>query len=235
MYAKQSVGLPTSSSVWLASGAASAMLCLAMTLIFLVAPREATMGEVQRIVYLHVAMAWCSLVSIIVVGGCGAGYLYRRDLRWDCWAQAAAEVGWLCNLLTLVTGSLWAHEAWNTWWTWEPRLTTTLILWIIFSGNLLLRCNLKEPHLRARLGSVLGLLGLADVPLIVMATRWFRGMHPVAPEMDATMRGTLLFSALSFALFFALLVIWRRHQVALAIRLDGLERNHLTTIQETHG
>jgi heme exporter protein C len=197
----------------------------ALALVFLLAPREVTMGDVQRIVYIHVAMAWCGLLGIIAVGSCGACYLWRRDLAWDAWAQASAEVGWLCNLLTLVTGSLWAREAWNTWWTWDPRLTTTLVLWIIYGGYLLLRASIDEPQRRARLAAVVGLLGMADVPLIVMATRWFRGMHPVAPQMDVTMRLTLLLTAVSLAFFCGLLVAWRRQQINMARRLDELENN----------
>ncbi|GAG12723.1 unnamed protein product, partial [marine sediment metagenome] len=88
------------------------------------APTEQTMGDAQRIVYVHVSVAWFSLASFTLMAGAGLVYLVRRSLAWDHWAQAAAEVGWLSSSLTLATGSLWAHEAWGTWWTWDPRLTT---------------------------------------------------------------------------------------------------------------
>ena len=97
-------------------------------MIFLFAPRETTMGDVQRIVYLHVAVAWCGLAGCVVMGLAAAAYLLRRDQAWDRWSQVAGELGWLCSTLTLATGSFWAHEAWNTWWTWEPRLTASLSL-----------------------------------------------------------------------------------------------------------
>lgn len=203
-----------------------AVVCLlsaAFLLIFLYAPTEATMGDVQRILYLHVSVAWCGLMGCLAMGVCGAGYLQRRRLEWDHWSQAAAEVGWLCITLTLVTGSLWARAAWGVWWTWEPRLTSSLVLWLIFSGIFLVRAGVDDPHRRARLGAVLALLGVADLPLVVMATRWFRGVHPVAPEMDGHMRVTLLAAVLSFTAFFFYCVVQRRRQLGLVERTAALE------------
>ncbi|MFO0969836.1 MAG: cytochrome c biogenesis protein [Gemmataceae bacterium] len=199
------------------------LLVPAVLMSFFYAPTEATMGQAQRIVYLHVPMAWCGLAGCLTLGFCGTCYLFRRNLAWDHWAQAAAEVGWLCCTLNLITGSLWARQAWGVWWTWEPRLTFTLVLWLIYAGYFLLRAGLDEPHRRARVSAVLALLGVADVPLILMATRWFRGVHPVAPEMDPRMRVTLLVSGLSFVVFFALLTRLRRHQLDKAEQCAVLE------------
>ena len=124
------------SAITLAIGTVIACLMVASTwMIFFVAPTEATMGDVQRIVYLHVSVAWCGLAGCLAMGFCGAIYLVRRRLEWDFWSRAAGEVGWLCTTLTLITGSAWAHEAWGTWWTWEPRLTSSLVLWIIYAGS----------------------------------------------------------------------------------------------------
>jgi heme exporter protein C len=132
-----------------------ALMCAAAHwMIFVVAPREATMGEVQRIVYLHVAVAWCGLAGCIAMGGSAVMYLLRRTHVWDQWSQASAELGWLCTTLTLATGSLWAHEAWNTWWTWEPRLTSSLILWMLFAGYFLVRSSLDDTQHRARVSAV---------------------------------------------------------------------------------
>lgn len=208
----------------------AALLATSIVMIFFVAPREMTMGDVQRIVYIHVAVAWCGLAGILIAGAAGVGYLWTRTMQWDSWAQAAAEIGWLCSLLTLITGSLWAHEAWNTWWTWEPRLTSMLILWTIYSGYLLLRSSLDDPHQRARLSAVVSLLGVMDVPLIVMATRMFRGIHPVSPQMDATMRIVLLTTAVAFSVFFAVLLVWRQQQIALLQRLTVLENSSISSI-----
>ncbi len=201
-------------------------LCLlapAILMIFLYAPAESTMGEVQRILYLHVPVAWCGLAGCLAMGTCGALYLLRRDLVWDHWSQAGAEVGWLCSTLTLATGALWARQAWGVWWTWEPRLTFSLVLWLIYAGFFVVRAGLEDPQRRARVSAVLALLGVADVPLILMATRWFRGVHPVTPEMDPCMRLTLVVAGVSFIVFFALLTFLRRQQLELAEQCASLE------------
>lgn len=203
--------------------AVACLLSLSVLMIFFVAPTEATMGNAQRIVYLHVAVAWCGLVGCLAMGFCGAMYLVRRRLWWDHWSQAAGEVGWLCTTLTLVTGSAWAHEAWGTWWTWEPRLTSSLVLWIIYAGIFLVRSSIEDPDSRARISGVLAVIGMSDVPLVFMATRWFRGVHPVTPEMDPRMRLVLLASVVSFTALFAYLAVVRRRQLELIERATQLE------------
>ena len=207
-----------------AAGALVACLVFASVLmIFFVAPTEATMGDVQRIVYFHVPVAWCGLAGCLAMGFCGAMYLVRRRLEWDFWSQSAGEVGWLCETLTLITGSAWAHEAWGTWWTWEPRLTLSLVLWMIYAGILLVRSSIEDPHRRARISGVLTMIGMCDVPLVLMATRWFRGVHPVTPEMDPRMRLVLLASVISFTALFAYLAAQRRRQLELSERAMQLE------------
>lgn len=213
-----------SSRPTIAAGAIVAGLVLtSLFMIFFVAPTESTMGDVQRIVYLHVSVAWCGLAAMIAMGWCGAMYLVSRRLAWDFWSQAATEVGYLCTTLTLITGSAWAHEAWGTWWTWEPRLTSSLVMWIIYSGILLVRSSIEDPYRRGRIGAVLAIIGIADVPLVLMATRWFRGVHPIAPEMDPQMRMVLLITVVSFTVLFASLVVLRRRQLELAERTAELE------------
>jgi heme exporter protein C len=215
-------------SRWLAAHSFTSAIGFALLLattgwmIFVFAPQETTMGDVQRIVYLHVAVAWCGLAGCLAMGVAGAMYLLNSRPAWDHWSQAAGEIGWLCTTLTLVTGSLWAHEAWNTWWTWEPRLTASLILWTLFAAYFLVRGSIETAERRARLSAVVAILTLADLPLVVMATRWFRGIHPVSPEMDGSMRLALLVTVASFTLLFAWLVAVRRQQLSLAARLSAL-------------
>jgi heme exporter protein C len=194
-----------------------------MLMTFFVAPEEATMGEVQRIVYLHVSVAWCGLAGCVAMGLGGAMYLVRRRLVWDFWSQAAGEVGWLCTTLTLITGSVWAHEAWGTWWTWEPRLASSLVMWIIFAGIFLLRSGLEDPDRRGRISGVAAFIGMMDAPLVLMATRWFRGVHPVAPEMEPRMRLVLLASVVCYTALFAYLTMQRRRQLELAEKAAQLE------------
>ena len=201
------------------------LLLAALAMILLIAPTEHTMGHAQRIVYVHVAVAWLGLLGFLVMAGSGVMYLLGRDLKWDHWFQSTGELGWLCCTLTLVTGSLWAHAAWGTWWTWDPRLTTSFILWAIYSGILIVRSSLDDPHQRARIGAILAVLGLLDIPLVVMATRWFRGIHPVAPEMAPQMRIALLVSVIAFTLVFAMVVVRRRFQLRLEWVAHQLQRD----------
>lgn len=208
----------------LACVAVAGLLAAACAMIFLVAPEEQSMGQVQRIVYVHVAVAWFGLLGFVLLAAAGLVYLLRRELVWDHWAQAAGEVGWLCSSLTLATGSLWAHAAWNTWWTWDPRLTTSLILWTVYAGCFIVRLSVEDPHRRARLGAVLAIIGVLDVPLVVMATRWFRGMHPVSPEMEPLMHVALLASVAAFTVWFFYLVVRRKNQLVLAAVVEALQQ-----------
>jgi heme exporter protein C len=205
------------------------LLAVAMVAIFAVAPQEKTMGDTQRIVYLHVSVAWFGLLGFLCTAAAGSMYLWRRSLAWDYWAQAAGEVGWMCATLTLITGSLWAHEAWNTWWTWDPRLTSSLILWTVYSGYFIVRGSIEDRHVRARVGAILSLVGAIDVPLVVMATRWFRGIHPVSPEMEPAMHVVLLLAAVVLTAFFLYLVVKRQVQLTLAGEIDNAERSILFT------
>jgi len=204
--------------------AVACLLVFALVAILFLTPTERTMGPAQRVLYVHVAMAWLALVGFLLVAAAGAVYLVRRDLGWDHWAAAAAELGWLCCGLTLASGSLWAREAWGTWWTWDPRLTTSFILWGIYSGYLVLRASVEEPHQRARVAAVLAVVGVVDVPLVAMATRWFRGIHPVAPQMEPSMRIVLLVSVVGFTALFADLLAFRREQIRQEAILLAMEQ-----------
>jgi heme exporter protein C len=207
-----------------AVGTALASLMVAAILaIFVFAPTEKTMGDAQRILYVHVAVAWSALWAFLVTAGAGLGYLLRRNLAWDHWSQAAAELGWLCSTLTLATGSLWAKAAWGIWWTWEPRLTATFILWAIYGGYLVLRAGVEDPHRKARIAAVLAVLAALDLPLVIMATRWFRGIHPASPEMEPSMRAVLVTTIAAFSALFAMLLVQRQTQLRLAGELDALE------------
>jgi heme exporter protein C len=194
----------------------TAILLAAVVLpLALLAPTEATMGNVQRIVYVHVPVAWLGLLGLLLMAGTGVPYLLTRNLSWDHWSQAAAELGWLCCGLTLATGSLWAHAAWGTWWTWDPRLTSALVLWLIYSGCLILRAQLDDPHRRARLSAVFAVVGAIDVPLVIVAAHWFRGIHPATVAMEPSMRAVLGLSLCGFTALFGVLLAHRRSQLRL--------------------
>ena len=142
----------------------ASLIAVALWAIFIGAPSEQTMGAAQRIVYIHVAVAWFGLLGFVAMATAGVSYLIGRDLKWDQWFQAVGEVGWLSCGLTLITGAFWAHEAWGTWWTWDPRLTTSFVLWATYSGILIVRAGLDDPHQRARIGAILAVLGGARHP-----------------------------------------------------------------------
>jgi heme exporter protein C len=194
----------------------AAILLAALVLpMALLAPTEVTMGGAQRIVYIHVPVAWLGLLGLLLMAGFGVAYLLTRSLSWDHWSQAAAELGWLCCGLTLATGSLWAHAAWGTWWTWDPRLTAALVLWLIYSGCLILRAQLDDPHRRARLSAVFAVVGALDVPLVIVAAQWFRGIHPATVAMEPSMRAVLWLSVCGFTALFGVLLAHRRSQLRL--------------------
>ncbi len=200
------------------------LLAAALPAIGLLAPTETTMGDAQRIVYIHVPVAWLGLLGLLLMAGAGVMYLLKRNLSWDHWLQAAAELGWLCCGLTLLTGSLWAHAAWGTWWTWDPRLTSAFILWMIYSGCLILRAQLDDADRRARLSAVFAILGAVDVPLVVVAAHWFRGIHPAAAAMEPAMRTVLWLSVAGFTVLFSVMLACRRSQLQLQAILDSRER-----------
>ena len=192
-------------------GAATVGVLVAIYAAFGYAPTEAEMGPVQRIFYFHVASAWVAFLAFLVVFGAGVLYLRRRDAGLDYLAEASAELGVIFCSLALVTGSLWAKPIWGAWWTWDPRLTTTLVLWLIYLSYLMIRKMIEEPGRRARFAAVFGIVGFADVPIVFMSIRWWRTMHPVvfspgdvglAPQMLVA----LLVAVGAFTLLYAYLL-----------------------------
>jgi len=153
-------------------------LTLALYLIFLYAPREATMGEVQRIFYIHFSSACTALLAYFFVFLGSMGYLWKRSRRADDFAYASAEVGFLFCSAVLVTGPLWAKPAWGIWWTWDARLTSTFILWLLYIAYLMLRSYVINPGRVEILASVVGVIGFVDAVIDYMAIRWWRTQHP---------------------------------------------------------
>ncbi len=153
-------------------------LALYMALIY--APTESTMGHIQRIFYFHVASAWVSFLAFFVVFIASIGFLKTGKSHYDRLAVCSAELGILFISLVLLTGPLWAKPVWNTWWTWDARLTTSLILWFIYVAYLMLRQYALDRERGARLAAVFGIIGFLDVPIVYMSIRWWRTLHPAA-------------------------------------------------------
>ena len=153
-------------------------LGVATYLIFLYAPQELTMGEVQRIFYIHVSSAWTALLAYFLIFLGSVGYLWKRSMVADDFAHAAGEVGFVFCTCVLVTGPLWAKPVWGIWWTWDARLTLTFVLWLLFVAYLMLRSYVLNPARAAVLAAVVGIIGFVDVPIDYMAIRWWRTQHP---------------------------------------------------------
>lgn len=186
-------------------------------------PLEAAQGAAQKIFYVHVPSAWAAFMAYLTVGACSVLYLIMRDRRLDRLAAAAAEVGTVFITVVLLTGPIWGKPIWGAWWTWDARLTSTLFLWFIFAGYLVLRGAVQEPGQRARFSAVLGIMGALLVPFIHVSVYWFRTLHPMpvvlrtdGPKLPGEMLLTLLLSVGAFTVFF-LALVWRRYsQEALA-------------------
>ena len=183
----------------------------ALAIVFLVVPTEADMGIVQRIFYFHVASAWVAFLGFFLVAGASAVYLWNGSPTADRLAYAAGEVGVLFCTLVLVTGPIWARPIWGVWWTWDPRLTMTVVLWAIYASYLMLRGFGGDDPALARYAAVLGIVGVLDIPLIVVSVRLLRGIHPAVINrtdggtglVDPWMRIGLLVSALALILLAA--------------------------------
>jgi heme exporter protein C len=209
---------------WVMRMTLAVLMAATLPAIALLAPTETTMGDAQRIVYIHVPVAWLGLLGLLLMAAGGVTYLLTRNLWWDQWLQAAAELGWLCCGLTLITGSLWARAAWGTWWTWDPRLTSALILWMIYSGCLILREQMDDAHRRARLSAVFAVVGAMDVPMVIVAAHWFRGIHPPTAAMEPAMRVVLWLSVAGFTTLFVLMLACRKSQLHLQAILETCQR-----------
>jgi len=193
--------------------AAAAGILTGLYLALLYAPTEKTMGDVQRIFYFHVPSAWIAFLAFGVTFFGSISFLMKKDLKWDRIAGSSAEIGLLFCTIALLTGSLWARAVWGIWWTWDARLTSTLVLWLIFTSYVMLRGYIEEAVKRAYLASVVGIIGFLNVPIVFFSIRLWRTQHPqpviaggegsgLAPQMLFT----LLFCVAAFtALFFSIL------------------------------
>ena len=187
------------------------LMAVTLYLVFLWVPTEVNLGVSQRIFYFHVPMAWLGMVSIVIVAIASAAHLITRKEKWDSFAYATAEVGVVFLTLLLVTGIIWNRPVWGVWWTWDARLTTTLILWFIYVSYLMLRAYGPKGSQGARYGAVVALIGALDTPIIYMATVWWRTVHPelnIGPlaesgGLDSSMRLTLWVSVLAFTVLYA--------------------------------
>ena len=166
------------------------------------APVEAQMGIVQKIVYIHVPSAIATLVAFALTFAASIAFLATRSWTWDAIAASSCEVGMVFATIVLVSGPLWARSAWNTWWTWEPRLTTFLILWILYGGYHVVRASVSAGS-RRTVSAVLGIILFVNLPIVWKSVQWWRGsLHPRSVTMTGEMRQALVLSIAAWLVFF---------------------------------
>lgn len=214
------------------------LFLIAVGLVFLYAPMEATMGQVQRVFYFHVATAWVGMLGFIAAGIAGIVYLKTHDLKWDVVSLAAVEISVVFFFIAIVTGSIWARPAWNTWWTWDPRLTSATVVELVYAAYLMLRQGIEEPEKRARFGAVYTIIGIISVPITFFAIRLLRSIHPVVIgngsedaaggfDMSSRMLQTFLFSLFVFSVLFVDLM-W--HRIRLGMLASKVEQLRLRLV-----
>ncbi|MFH2011726.1 MAG: cytochrome c biogenesis protein CcsA [Pseudomonadota bacterium] len=189
------------------------MMLLALYAIFLYAPVEKTMGIVQKIFYFHLPSAFLAFFAFFITFIASILYLSRRNHKWDIIASSSAEIGVIFCTIVLLTGPIWAKPIWNVWWTWDPRLTTTLILWFTYVAYLMLR-RVAGENQRSNFSAIFGIFGFINVPITFLAIRLWRTIHPLiitkkGINISTPMQHTLLISFVAFFLLFLLLLISR--------------------------
>jgi heme exporter protein C len=215
--AERALGKATSRNGERTLGVASLVaLAVSAVLSLVVAPPDAVQGEVQRIMYVHVPAAWLAYLSFFVVFVASIAYLRTKKTRWDRVAAASAEIGVLFTALAIALGMLWGKPVWGTWWTWDPRLTTTAVLLLIYIGYLAVRRITDNPSRRATWAAVVGIVGFIDVPIVHLSVVWWRSLHqgPTvfrlgAPEIQGTMLLALLGGVAAFTITYAYLMTLR--------------------------
>ena len=198
---------------------------------FFIAPTERTMGVIQRIFYFHVASAWAGFTAFFICFIGNLLYVWRRKQQYDWLGVSGAEVGLAFTTVVLITGPIWAHPVWGIWWTWDARLTSTFVLWLLYVSYLLLRTLVEEPDRRALLSSLFGIFAFIDVPLVFGAIRWWRTQHPQPVIMggqgsglEPTMKAVFFFSAFAMHVFMAFLMVERYSLEKMQTETDFLAR-----------
>jgi heme exporter protein C len=191
------------------------------------APTESTMGLIQRIFYFHVTSAWTGFIAFFLVFIGSVSYLLTRSLKWDWLSVASAEVGVAFFSVVLVTGPIWAKPVWGIWWTWDARLTSSFLLWVLYVSYLVLRTLVDEPERRAVVAAVFGIFATLDIPLVYFSIWWFRTQHPQpvigdGGSLDPRMWGVLLLCWCATLCVMTLLICIRYRLEALRAEVDAI-------------
>jgi heme exporter protein C len=211
-----------------------ALVLGAALMVFFYAPIEAVMGPVQKVFYFHVANAWLGMLAFVAAGVAGVAYLATKKSVWDLVGVSSVEIGLVFMLITIITGSIWARPSWNTWWTWDPRLTTVTIMELAYAAYIMLRSGIEDPERRARFGAVYAIIVFISVPITFFSIRLLRTIHPVvigsgAAEaeggfaMTAAMGQTFALALVAYSFLFVSL-LWHRIRLGrLAEKVEQLK------------
>jgi len=207
-------------------------ICIGSYFIYVYAPIEKVMGIPQKIFYFHVSFAWWSFFSFFLVCIFSLLYILKKDYKYILWSISAAEIGVLYSTVVLITGIIWAKASWNTYWTWDPRLITTLIMWFMYIIYLVI-VNIDIPeHKRYILASALGIVAFLDVPLVFLSARMWRSIHPAifaskGGGMPREMLYTMLINLFAYGLLFFYLYILRKNQLTIKYKIEQIMRNKI--------
>ena len=221
---------------WFLWGLTALAFSVMVYAIFVYAPTEKQEGLVQRIMYYHIPSAWLSFFAFFIVFSSSILYLWKREREWDIYAQSSAEIGVVFCSLVLITGPIWAKPIWGTWWVWDARLTSTLVLWLIYVAYIMLRLQTGAGSMRARYSAVIGIAGFLNIPIIHFSVLWWRTFHPkpkmITPEgfgagMDDSMVATLMISLGAFTLLYFLLMGQRVRIEKMKDEIDQIKKERL--------
>ena len=224
--------------VWLGAAAWTAVAISVVLIFFVARTAQAAMGgSLQRIFYFHVPAAWVAYLAFAIVFLSSIAYLRTADRRWDTLAHSSAEIGVVFLALVLITGPIWAHPVWGTWWQWDARLTSTLVTWLTYVGYLFIRNLSADPRRTGRIAAVIGIVGLVNIPIVHFSVYWWRTLHPTGPTpanptadsgLGAPELAAFFTSLAAFTLLFVWLLAMRTRIGRLEDQVDELELRSVT-------
>ncbi len=217
-------------------GLTGVSILAALWAIFIYVPTEKTEQAVQRVMYFHVPSAWIAFFAFFIVFLCSILYLWKKEREWDIYAHASAEIGIVFCSLVLITGPLWGKPIWGVWWVWDARLTSTLVLWLIYVAYLMLRAQSEPGSTRAKYAAVIGIVGFLDIPLIHFSVLWWNTLHPdpkvltgegLGTGLETPMFITLMISLAAFTLLYFLLMSLRVRLERMKDEIDRIKKERL--------
>ncbi len=211
------------------TGIAAILLARNLDVILLQLPDEAAQGAIYRIIFFHVPAAWTAFLCFFAAMIASILYLVNKDLRYDAFAASVTEVGLAFGAANLISGMIWGRIIWGIWWTWDARLTSMLVGWLIYAGYLMLRRAIEEPTERAKMAAVVSIFAFADVPIIFFSIKWWRTQHPqpvvwAGGRMDPAMYNMLFMNWIPLLLLAVVFVMIRMNQERAQREIDAMRR-----------